>query len=506
MNSFVGIDLGTTGLKVSIVSERGDVTATASREYPILSPRTGWAEQNPREWWDALVAACREIEQKKPGELASVSAVSLCGQMHTQVYLDRSNEVLRPAITWMDQRTVGLVDEFNADPAGARLAMDETQNRLTSTYTAPHLRWVQRNDGETWKRTEKILIAKDYLKFLLTGEMMIDHSEASGTALFNNVTEDWSDAMLDAFSVKRSLLPDTASSPEIIGKVTAEAAKTTGIPVGIPVANGSTDNSAAALGAGMVDPGQVTLIIGTAGVVSVCSDEARPDPQNRTLSWHYCVPGRWINLGVTQTAGESLNWFKEVFDGDKADVTSGDIFADYNQAIADIPAGSGGMIFLPYLNGERTPYWDSSARAVFFGASLSSTKAHFIKAIMEGVSFALRNCIDSVEDLGQKVASVRAVGGGLKSPTWMEALAGIVARPLTTVETSDAGNLGNAMIAGVGTGLFGDFTEAAKAIVREKETVSRKPNPEYEKQYRIFRSLYEQLRPSYKKIFGGTDE
>jgi len=288
----------------------------------------------------------------------------------------------------------------------------------------------------------------------------------------------------------------------IIGRVSAEAARLTGIKEGTPVANGSSDNSASALGAGMVRPGQVTLIIGTAGVITVLSDHPLVDHLNRTLCWHYCLRERWVTLGILQTAGESLNWFKNAFDAvEGAPVHSGDIFERYNQSILNVPDGSDGLIFLPYLNGERTPYWDPAARGVFFGVNLRTEKAHFIKAIMEGVSFALRNNIETVESLGVEISELRAVGGGLKSRAWLETLAKITRKPLSTVSVGDTANLGNILLAGHALGVFPDYGETIPRLATTGQQVSFPDGSDvYERQYGLFLELYQDLKGAFRKL------
>ena len=497
MDTYLGVDLGTTGLKVAVINENGELVVSESHEYPIATPKVGWAEQNAEDWWKALAVACTSIERSHPGTLRQVIAISLCGQMHTQVLMDGDGALLRPAITWMDQRSANIVERINQDTAHREMIIANTQNRLTTTYTAAHLSWIQENEPETWERTRHVLVAKDYLKYRLTGQYVTDYSEASGTLLFNNASERWSDEVLRFFNIPQSILPELRESSERIGTVRKEAAQTLHLTPGTPVINGSTDNSAAALGAGMVQVGQAALIIGTAGVVSVCSDHAQPDPHFRTLAWHYCLPKRWINLGVTQTAGESLNWFKEAFDGQRDDASTGDIFSEYNREIASLPDGSDGLTFLPYLNGERTPHWDAAARGTFFGIGLHHRKAHFIRAIMEGVSFALRDAIESVEDLGTTVSSFHAVGGGLKSPVWSTTLARVLSRPIQTVEHPDTGNVGNAVLAAVAMGRYATAEEAVAKMVLTGRTLREEAHPNLEERYGIYRELYRVLRPLF---------
>jgi len=496
MHTYLSLDIGTTGTKVALVSENGVTIRSAYAEYPILSPHTGFAEQDSEAWWDAVVKGCQSLQSSNPDELASVRAVGICGQMHTHVYLDGEGMPLRSAITWMDQRTRKIVDEINNNHSSSALIMNETANNATSTYTAPQVLWVQKNEPETWRRTRHILVAKDYIKYRLTGEMMTDFSEASGTLLFDVKKRKWSEEMFKFFSIPLSMFPEAAPSATIMGHVTADIAGLTGIPAGTPVANGSADNSAAALGAGMVDKGQVTLIIGTAGVISACSDSPLADEQHRVLCWNYCLEDRWINIGVTQTAGESLNWFKSAFDYDN-EKSSGDIFSVYDKETAEVPDGCDGLLFLPYLNGERTPYWDSNARGVFFGVNMKSTKPHFIKSIMEGVSFALRHNIETIESLGMIVDQVLAVGGGLKSPVWLPVLSQIIQRPINTVAVPDTGNVGNSIIAGMALGEFSSVTEATSRLISIERTIKTPVSEIYEKRYAHFLGLYEDLKDRF---------
>ena len=290
-------------------------------------------------------------------------------------------------------------------------------------------------------------------------------------------------------------------SDVVIGKITTDVSKITGLKAGIPVVNGSSDNSASALGSGMVIPGQVTLIIGTAGVITVCSDRPLVDEEKRTLCWHYCLQNRWATLGIMQTAGESLEWFKNAFDSQLENSSGkGDIFNQYNEAARIIPEGSEGLMFLPYLNGERTPYWNSEARGVFFGVNLKTSKSHFIRSIMEGVSFALRHNIETVESLGISIDEVRAVGGGLKSQVWLEILGKILRKPISTVSIRDTANLGNILLCGHALGFFPSYEKAVNQLVTVDQKVNFSGGSEiYEKKYPQFLDLYERIKPLYKQ-------
>ena len=499
MDTYLSIDLGTTGLKVALILESGEILDCEHAEYPIDSPQPGYAEQDPECWWRGLIYGCQQLREKRPKEFSEIVGIGICGQMHTQVYLDRAKQILRPAITWMDQRSSQIVDELNNNVESKQLIFQETQNFATTTYTAPQVKWVREHQPEVWSKVRHILVAKDFIKYKLTGEMVTDHSDATGTLLFDVQQCLWSDRIFELFNIPRSYFPEALPSDKIIGTVSEEAARLTGIKAGTPMNNGSADCSTAALGAGMVNSGQVTLIIGTAGVIAVCSDEALLDSQHKTLCWKYCLRDKWVTLGITQTAGESLNWFKNAFDSQNGNNSTGDIFDAYNQELQNIPDGSGGLIFLPYLNGERTPYWDTSARGVFFGINLSTQKGHFIKAIMEGVSFALRNCIETVESLGIQIDEIRAVGGGLKSPIWLNTLGKILKKPVYTVAMPDTGLVGNMLLCRKALQPETSIEQTVNAITKYEQKIHY---PEaldvYETQYAKFLKLYENLQETFK--------
>ena len=497
---FLCLDLGTTGLKASVLTDRGEEIAAASRGYPIAAPRPGWAEQDPEDWWRALVDCCDEVRTRVPDCMVGVVGIGICGQMHTHVYLGADGAPLRPAITWMDQRSGELLARMGGDASFAQEVFGRALNAPAATYTAPNCAWVKEAEPEVWRKTTRVLLAKDYLKYRLTGEMVTDYSDAAGTLLLDVAGRRWSDELLAAFGIPRGVLPELGGSSSVAGRLSRAAADILGLPSGTPVNNGSSDNSAAAFGSDMVAPGQVTLIIGTAGVVSACADRPIPDPRHRLACWNYCLEDRWISLGVTQTAGESLNWFRRCFDPSAVGEGARDAFEEYEKIASRAPAGSGGLVFLPYLNGERTPYWDSHARGVFFGIGLETEKRHFVRAVMEGVSFALRNCLETSESLGLKVDEVRAIGGGLKSRAWLECLSGILGRPLRTLAAADPGNRGNAMLCGMALGLFGSAGEALGAFGGggPGDLVAAERAEAYEENYRIFKRLYVDLKSTFR--------
>lgn len=493
---FLGIDLGTTGTKIILIREDGKVIDKNYVEYEILSPESGYAEQNPLDWWVGLKEISKEMMTRNKDIIEKIAGIGIDGQMHTHVYLDRNYQILRNAITWMDQRSKKIVEKINGDAELKNKIFKATSNSLTTTYTAPNVKWVQENQKEIYEKTKYILLAKDYIKFLLTGKMVTDYSDAAGTMFFNVAKQQWAAEIFELFGIEKSLFPEVDKSAKVIGKVTKKAAEKTGIPRGTPVINGCADQAATSLGAGMVSKGQVTAIIGTAGVVSVLSDRAAADPENRVLCWNYCLEDKWINLGIMQTAGESLKWFKNAFDQDLDNV-----YQNYNQQAEQISEGSGGLIFLPYLMGERTPYWDSDARGVFFGLNLKHQKYHFVRAIMEGVSFAFKNNLEAIESLGVKVDNLRLLGGGAKSKVWKEILAGILNRKIVTVEVEEAGALGSIILCGLALGIYKSPETAVKKLVNiGEEFYNPEMSPVYSKNYEIFKELYPNLKGLYKKL------
>lgn len=492
---FLGIDLGTTGIKVILMQADGKVVDKNYADYPILTPRPDYAEQNPQDWWNSLCRISKELLQRNSSLRHSIIGVGITGQMHTQVYLDREGNSLGTAITWMDQRTQAMVDQINQ--VHKETIFQHTSNYLTTTYTAPHILWVKRNRPELYAKTAKILLAKDYLKYRLTGEMVTDYSDAAGTLLFDVGAKRWSQEMFGLFEIDESLMPAVGKSALVIGRITAEAAQATGISEGVPVINGCADHAATSLGAGVINPGDVSAIVGTAGVVSVLSDQPVPDERYGSLCWNYCLEDRWINLAVMQTAGESLNWFKRAFDGEDED----GVFDTYNLEAAKVPEGSGGLVFLPYLMGERNPYWDPQARGVFFGIGLGHNKYHFVRAVMEGVGFAFKNNLELIESLGVEVGELRLLGGGAKSPLWRELLARILNRRMKTVQVEETGALGSCLLCGSALGLFTDLEAASRSLVNlgDEYYCSEMPGV-YKTNYEIFKELYPSLRGLYQRM------
>lgn len=492
---FLGIDLGTTGIKLILMRDDGTVIDKNYADYPILSPQPAYAEQNPTDWWNSLCRLSRELLARNSEVLPSLTGIGITGQMHTQVYLDAQGKPLGNAITWMDQRCQPLVDELNRHHRSE--IFRHTANYLTTTYTAPHILWVKRSKPELYAQTAKVLLAKDYLKYRLTGEMITDFSDAAGTLLFSVADRKWSSDMFALFGIEQSLMPSVDKSAVVIGTVTQEAAQATGIPPGVPVINGCADHAATSLGAGVLSAGDASAIIGTAGVLSILSDRPLPDRDHGSLCWNYCLEDKWINLAVMQTAGESLNWFKRAFDGE----SDRDVFDLYNKEAARIAPGSEGLVFLPYLMGERNPHWDPKARGIFFGIGLGHEKYHFVRAVLEGVAFAFRNNLELMESLGIEIKELRLLGGGARSALWREVFAQVLNRPIRTVQVEETGALGSCLLCGLALGLFTDLETTSRELVSLGDEYYYRDMPEvYVESYAVFKELYPSLKGLYAKL------
>lgn len=492
-NIFLGIDLGTTGTKIVAMNRKGELIRSESAEYKILNPEQQFAEQNPDDWWNAVKNLTNKMFEDKPELKNKIAAVGIAGQMHTHVYLDKDNKVLRNAITWMDQRSQSIVDRINSKENNKKLIFDITANFLTPTYTAPNVIWVKENQPDIYAETEKILLAKDYIKFKLSGEMVTDYSDAAGTLLFDTKKLKWSDELFELYGIDKKLMPSLAPSAAVVAEVSKEAAAKTAIPAGTPVINGSADHAATALGAGVINPGEVAAILGTAGVISVVSEERIGDPDERIICWNYCLEDKWVNLAPMQTAGAALNWFKNNFDQDDKNA-----FDKYNQNIIDIEAGSDGLIFLPYLMGERAPIWDSDARGVFFGLRMNHSKYHFVKAIMEGVSFAFKNNLEVMEELGVEIYEMKFLGGGSKSENWMQIMSGVLNKKIKAVIGSETGALGISIMCGLALGIYDSPKQATEMLVSEtKDYYKEEMDQNHQQNYDKFKKLYLNLKPLF---------
>lgn len=489
MKYWLGIDIGTGGSRALLVDSDGKVAAgfTAPHE-DIRMEKPLWAEQDPDNWWDAAQTAIRGVLAQAGASGGDVAGVGFSGQMHGLVLLDAAGKVIRPALIWCDQRCQEQVDWMNAR-AGADFVLEQTANPVLTGFTAPKLLWVRDYDPQSYEQVAQVLLPKDYVRFRLTGEYVGDVSDASGTALFDVVNRRWAAPLAEKIGVDASWLPEVVESSANAGAISAAAAKATGLNVGTPVVAGAGDQAASAVGNGIVSPGLVSCTIGTSGVVFAHMDEVGYDPAGRVHTFCHAVPGKWHVMGVTQGAGLSLQWFRN-------QLAAGADYDALTAEAAEAPAGSEGLYWLPYLMGERTPHLDPHARGGWVGLTAKHTRAHLVRAIIEGVSYSLKDCLEIVESLGAKVDAVRASGGGAKSAFWRQVLADIFDRPIATLETQEGSAYGAALLAMAGTGQFASVEEACQATIAESNRTAPAVNVAagYQAAYKTFTELYPALK------------
>ena len=489
MAYLLGIDVSTTGVKALIIDHNGAVIGSANTEQPLYSPHPLWSEQNPSDWWSGAVNSIRQVLQENnlPGE--SIQGVGLTGQMHGLTLLDAEGNVLRPAILWNDQRTGAQCDEIRARLGKDRLVQITGNNALTG-FTAPKILWVQENEPAIYAKTRHILLPKDYVRYQLTGDFAMDKADAAGTILMDIKRRDWSPEMLEALAIPREWLPQTYEGPEITGTISDAAARLTGLKAGTPVVAGGGDQAAQAVGVGAVQPGIVALTLGTSGVVFATTGQPFIDPEGRLHAFCHAAPGRWHLMGVMLSAAGSLRWFRDT-------VAPGTDYDTFLAPAASIPPGCEGLLFLPYLTGERTPYPDPLARGAFVGLTVRHSLPHMARAVLEGVAFGLRDSFELIKAAGlSDIQQVRVSGGGARSALWRQILADVFHTELVTVNTTEGAAYGAALLAGVGTGVWPSVDDACQATVRQ--TGSAAPNPEtagfYERSYTVYRQLYPALR------------
>ena len=492
---WLGIDIGTGGSRALLVDERGRVRAgfTAPHEEMYMQ-RPLWAEQRPENWWDAAVTAIRGVLARGGVKGSEVRGIGLSGQMHGLVILDDAGAVIRPSLIWCDQRSQAQVDFVNAK-VGRESVLRYTANPVLTGFTLPKLLWVRDNEPRNFERVRKMLLPKDYVRFRLTGEFASEVSDASGTAVFDVVNRRWSFDMMDALSLDRSILPSCHESSEVTGRISQQVATLTGLAAGTPVVGGGGDQAASAVGNGIVEPGIVSCTLGTSGVVFAHMEKVAYDPAGRVHTFCHAVRDRWHVMGVTQGAGLSLQWFRNQL----APAVEYDALT---AEAAQSPTGAQGLFWLPYLMGERTPHLDPTARGGWIGLTNSHKRADLIRALIEGVSYSQRDCLDIVESLGVAVNSVRASGGGAQSPFWRQVLADIFDKRVVTLETQEGSAYGAALLALAGTGESGDVLEVCRAAVRETESVSPRPVEAafYRQAHRVYQALYPALKPIYRQI------
>lgn len=504
MRYLLGVDLGTSGTKTVLFDEAGNAVASSTTEYPMYQPKNGWAEQEPSDWWDATVTGIRTVLQKSGVVPSAVAGVGLSGQMHGLVMLDAAGEVLRRSIIWCDQRTAKECEEIT-QRVGAERLVEITANPALTGFTASKILWVRNNEPEVYEKCRHILLPKDYVRYKLTGEFATEVSDASGMQLLDIPNRCWSQEVLDALDIDRSLLAKVYESPEVTGTVTTQAARLTGLAEGTIVVGGAGDNAAAAVGTGIVTDQRAFTTIGTSGVVYAHTSKLAIDPKGRVHTFCCAVPGCWHVMGVTQGAGLSLKWFRDTLCDSEVETARNmgvDPYFLMDKAAERSPIGSNRLIYLPYLMGERTPHLDPDCRGVFFGLSAIHTKADMNRAVMEGVSYSLRDCVEVLCEMGVTIDEMMACGGGGTSPLWRKMLADLYGMPVKTVNSKEGPALGVAILAGVGAGMYASVEEGCRAVIRtdKQELPTAENSAEYEKYYEIYRGLYASLKGDFKKL------
>jgi xylulokinase len=484
MSYYLGLDIGTGGSRALLVDEQGHVrhAFTAAHEDMHMEHPL-WAEQRPENWWEASQAAIQGVLHEGGILGADVRAVGLSGQMHGLTLLDSSNRVIRPALIWCDQRSQPQVDWIN-ERASAEFVVKSTANPMLTGFTLPKLLWVRNHEPENFERVKKVLLPKDYIRFELTGEYASDVSDASGTGLFDVVNRRWAFELADKVGVARALLPAAFESSTVTGKIHAHAASATGLKEGTPVVAGGGDQAASAVGNGIVEPGIVSCTIGTSGVVFGHLKEPAYDPKGRVHTFCHAVEGAWHTMGVTQGAGLSMQWYRNQFE-------PGAGYDDLTFEAAG--ADAEGLFWLPYLMGERTPHLDPLARGGWIGVTAKHTRADLVRALIEGISFSLKDCLDLVATLGVDIQSVRVSGGGAKSAFWRQMLADIFDKRVVSLETQEGSAYGAALLA-----MPGPVQETCKRVIREVESVEPRNADRYARKHAVYQSLYPALREFYR--------
>lgn len=501
----MGIDIGTTGCKTILIDEKCNVIARELEEYPLFSPRHGWSEQNPEDWWMAVKKTIAKIIASNPHYREKLKGIGLSGQMHGLVALDTDMKVIRPSILWNDQRTEPQCREVYDKAGGIEGLLRLTNNRMLPGYTGGKILWVRENEPDNYSRIKKFLNPKDYIRYRLTGEVATEVSDASGTGLFDVKSRTWSKKLFDLLEIPLDWAPACYESTVISGKVTEQIAEELGLPVSLPVVGGGGDSVIQTLGTGVIMSNVLMTTIGTAGIISTALEDFKKNPEGKLQIFCNVVPGKWHAMGVTLSAGGSMRWAKETFgfsETEVAKLSGDDAYNLISREAEQVPPGSGGIIFLPYLIGERCPHVDPNARGAFIGLSLTSRKNHLFRSVMEGVIFSFRDVAEIFSSFGMVFDHIKTSGGGAQSSLWRQIHADIFKKKVFTVSGSREGAaFGAAMVAGVGLGVWSDFEEASSLL--KVETVTEPDDKNYQLYdicYEIYRNYYSLLKSSFEKL------
>jgi len=496
MGYLLGLDIGTSGVKALLISVEGKIIFSKTVSYPLKTPHSGWAEQSPYDWWEATVKVIKETVSNHPIDSNQIKGISLSGQMHSSVFLDEKMAVIRPAILWSDTRTSEQCKEIYAKAGGLDQLIHYVSNPALEGFTAPKILWLKENEPENYKKVKYILLSKDYIRYKLTGELFTEVSDAAGTLLFEVIKKKWSIGLLKKLEINQDLLPPVLSSSDLAGRITKPIAEKTGLKFGTPVVAGGADNACGAVGSGIIEEGRVMVSVGSSGVVLAQTNNPQADQEGRIHLFNHACPDSWYMMGVTLSAGMSYKWLEKKLFNHRLS------YAKLDQLAEEIEPGSEGLIFLPYLYGERTPHNDANARGVYFGISGKHDQRHFIRSVLEGVTFALKDSLELIKNKGVKIKEVRAIGGGAKSRIWQQILADILGEEINLLNVEEGPAFGAALIAGVGVGIYDSFAEAVNRIIKVKKTIVPRiqDTEKYNNYYKLYKKLYYSLEEDFKKL------
>ncbi len=505
MAVYLGIDIGTSGTKTLAIDEDGKILAEANELYPSYHPKPLWSEQDPEDWWQATVKTVRAAVKKAKVKAADVRAIGLSGQMHGSVFLDKNDRVVRRALLWNDQRTAAECDEIERRAGGRRQLIKMVANPALTGFTAPKILWLRNHEPRNFDKTAKVLLPKDDVRRRLTGEYATDVSDASGMLLLDVAKRDWSKPLLSKLELDIGLFGRCYESEEVTGKLTRQAAAALGLSTDCAVVGGAGDQAAGAVGTGVVNRGTLSTSIGTSGIMFVHSDEVQIDPEGRLHTFCHAVRGKWHLMGVSLSGGGSLQWFRNTLCQAEVEVAKKKKTSAYEmitEEVVNLPPGSEGLFFLPYLSGERTPHADPDARACFIGLTLKHSRGHMVRAIMEGVAYAMRDSLEIIREMNVPVKQIRASGGGSKSQLWRQIQADVFGQKVVTLNAEEGPAYGVALLAAVAGGAFKDIAEACGKTIRVvKETPADKQAIKlYNRGFPIYQQLYQSLKKDFKSI------
>lgn len=507
MALYLGIDIGTSGTRALVCTRDGQVVGAATAPHTSYHPKPGWSEQDPEEWWQATVKAVRKAVNaaRRAGaikEHGKIAGIGLSGQMHGSVFLSKTGKVLRRAILWNDQRTAEECREIEQAAGGRDRLIELVANPAHTGFTAPKILWLRKHQPKLYERTHKVLLPKDYIRYRMTGEYATEVSDASGTLLLDVVRRRWSSELLEKLQIDPALLPTCYESEDVTGQLTKAAAEELRLPVGTPVVGGGGDQAAGAVGVGIVRKGIISATMGTSGVVFAFADSPHVDPLGRIHTFCHAVRGKWHVMGVVLAAGGSLQWYRNTLaelEMQEASRQKVDVYDILTAEAAKAPPGCEGLFFLPYLTGERSPHADPYARGGWIGLTVRHTKAHLIRAVIEGATFAMRDSLEIIRDLGIPVKEIRLSGGGARSAFWRRVQADIYGQHVVTVNAEEGPAYGAALLAMAGTGAYSDVTEACEATIHviSQTACSKRHKRIYDAAYPVYRALYRCLKEQF---------